>query len=209
MKKRKININWKSELKDICEAIPPEMTTTSICKLVSDFRRDSPFRPKKICRDCGKEFLTFLKQARVCDDCKDKKRQDKKRRCEDQRQYEIEQRKKQNEQAKTTISNKSASPYERFQSLKSLITITDEQKLADLPYDEFLDSIYWDIIRKYKLYESRYTCVLCGKTNTLLNVHHKTYVHRGSEYKNLQDLIVLCSDCHKKVHGIEEENTNE
>jgi hypothetical protein len=36
-----------------------------------------------------------------------------------------------------------------------------------------------------------------------LDVHHLTYERLGHE--NPDDLIVLCSDCHCRVHGIEEQ----
>ena len=33
-----------------------------------------------------------------------------------------------------------------------------------------------------------------------LHVHHKTYVRRGLEWRNLDDLIVLCHACHEEAH---------
>ena len=34
-----------------------------------------------------------------------------------------------------------------------------------------------------------------------LNTHHKTYIHHGEEIDHLEDLIVLCQECHEKEHG--------
>lgn len=42
-----------------------------------------------------------------------------------------------------------------------------------------------------------YKCQLCNREGTM-NVHHKTYERLGEE--QLNDLIVLCQDCHAKFH---------
>lgn len=36
-----------------------------------------------------------------------------------------------------------------------------------------------------------------------LNVHHNSYAHHGQEHKHLEDLVVLCNNCHKKFHNIQ------
>lgn len=66
-------------------------------------------------------------------------------------------------------------------------------------YDIFLRSSYWRCIRKIKLEQAGGKCQICGsKTN--LNVHHNTYAHHYKEHKHLEDLVVLCSDCHSTFH---------
>ena len=67
-----------------------------------------------------------------------------------------------------------------------------------LPYKEFLRSEYWRHVRRFKT--RRAGCAFCGTRRKRLDIHHKTYEHRGDELNHLGDLIVLCGDCHKNRH---------
>lgn len=53
------------------------------------------------------------------------------------------------------------------------------------------------IYRKYNRH-----CSQCGKALQLrdCHVHHKTYDRVGHENDN--DLLLLCHDCHKTIHGV-------
>jgi len=51
------------------------------------------------------------------------------------------------------------------------------------------------------LKRAKYSCQLCNSKDNL-NVHHRTYERRGHELAS--DLIVLCKQCHKTFHGIED-----
>jgi len=53
----------------------------------------------------------------------------------------------------------------------------------------------------YACIEVSHQCSLCANKHSL-NVHHRTYEHKGEEYKNLEDLVVLCKICHQKHHNI-------
>jgi hypothetical protein len=70
----------------------------------------------------------------------------------------------------------------------------------EMPYQIFLRSSYWQIVSEYKKEISGHKCQLCI-SNVQLNTHHNNYKNRGQEYKNLNDLIVLCSKCHSKFHN--------
>lgn len=94
---------------------------------------------------------------------------------------------------------KKSSPSKRFYTMVQFASI-DPGVLQAMPYDEFLQTIYWDIIRGYKLYKAHYKCELCNQ-NGQLHVHHKTYENHGNEHEHLDDLIVLCRDCHAKFHN--------
>lgn len=72
------------------------------------------------------------------------------------------------------------------------------QELKAMDYKDFLKTPEWDKTRKRMLRLAGYRCQLCNKTNTILNVHHKTYDRIGEEFDD--DLIVLCKNCHKKFH---------
>lgn len=73
---------------------------------------------------------------------------------------------------------------------------TKEQYYAEL------QDIRWLNKRKEILELDEYMCRNCGNTNNL-QVHHKTYIDglKAWEYSN-NDLITLCSKCHKQVHGL-------
>lgn len=78
-------------------------------------------------------------------------------------------------------------------------TLCNSIKAMD--YRDFLFTSYWRYVRHIKIRQAKCKCQMCGKKHTLLNIHHKTYIHHGLEHLYLNDLIVLCEKCHKKIHG--------
>lgn len=86
--------------------------------------------------------------------------------------------------------------------VKSLKNSKDKKvkHLFNKPYKTFLKSSYWKEVRLTVLKRDNNTCV-CGNTK-YLQVRHKTYKNHFKEHENLQDLITLCRDCHKKEHDI-------
>jgi 5-methylcytosine-specific restriction endonuclease McrA len=66
-------------------------------------------------------------------------------------------------------------------------------------YAHSLNSEYWKEVRQKILARDR-KCVKCGSV-LFLEVHHKTYIHKGDELEYLEDLILLCSNCHQKEHN--------
>lgn len=70
-----------------------------------------------------------------------------------------------------------------------------EKKFID--YFEWMKSPAWRQIRNRKMKESGYKCELCGSAKNL-HVHHITYENIGHE--PLDDLLVVCNKCHKKLH---------
>jgi 5-methylcytosine-specific restriction endonuclease McrA len=87
---------------------------------------------------------------------------------------------------------------------KGQIEVEEEKnKVAELktmPYKQYLQTEHWQKFRKEALEWADYRCQLCNNGNTTLNVHHRTYENRGNE--SLEDVIVLCKDCHEKFHNI-------
>jgi 5-methylcytosine-specific restriction endonuclease McrA len=65
-------------------------------------------------------------------------------------------------------------------------------------YLAYIDSPEWDQKRRHMLYLANNTCQQCGATDTVLHVHHLTYMRFGHE--NDSDLMVLCESCHKQKH---------
>ena len=54
--------------------------------------------------------------------------------------------------------------------------------------------------REHALCRDKYTCQVCKAKNTRLEVHHIKYRSQGGT-DDLDNLITLCTDCHKKVHS--------
>jgi hypothetical protein len=75
----------------------------------------------------------------------------------------------------------------------------DYAMMANMAYNEFLQTEYWFAVREVVLERDCHECRICGSTNSL-QVHHRTYKNRGQEHNNLTDLITLCRDCHGKFH---------
>ena len=50
------------------------------------------------------------------------------------------------------------------------------------------------------LHRDKYTCQICGKKHTRLEVHHIIYRSQGGT-DDEDNLITLCEDCHEKIHN--------
>ena len=72
-------------------------------------------------------------------------------------------------------------------------------ELNKLPYQQYLQTRHWKMLRSKALKKAKGKCQLCNASGKQLDVHHKTYDRKGKE--KLTDLIVLCHDCHSKFHG--------
>ena len=79
------------------------------------------------------------------------------------------------------------------------------RKQMSLEYNHLLKDKRWWRKRFEIMQRDNWKCSICGADyeTSELNVHHKIY-HQGLmpwEY-NDEDLITLCSECHKKEHNI-------
>jgi len=72
------------------------------------------------------------------------------------------------------------------------------RRLEVMPYDLYLRTEHWQRMRALAIDRYGNACVLCNRTP--IDVHHRTYERRGRE--RLDDLIVLCFDCHARYHRI-------
>lgn len=86
-----------------------------------------------------------------------------------------------------------------FDEMEREITVQTLEFLRDMPYSQFMKSLYWRLVRKEVLSRKGKRCSECNRTNDL-QVHHTTYEHHGMEHRYLNDLVVLCSLCHAKQH---------
>lgn len=76
--------------------------------------------------------------------------------------------------------------------------ITDEFGYYEIDYKAYLQTEHWQKVRRLKFQEIN-KCQLCGSTKRL-EVHHNSYKNLGLEEKHLEDLTVLCHDCHSTFH---------
>lgn len=72
--------------------------------------------------------------------------------------------------------------------------------LKALPYLEYLQSDYWKLIRKCAIEQFGGRCQRCRKPDRQIDVHHSRYLNRGEEYRHLDDLKILCHECHMDAH---------
>jgi hypothetical protein len=74
--------------------------------------------------------------------------------------------------------------------------------MAEKTYYEKLKDPRWQKVRLQAMEKANFCCQMCFDDSTSLNVHHKEYFkgHEPWEY-NLNQLIVLCEDCHKNHHA--------
>jgi len=70
---------------------------------------------------------------------------------------------------------------------------------------EYLKSPLWKRIRQVALDHYGSICGKCGKDG--FDVHHITYKRWGGNEK-IEDLQVLCRDCHSAIHAIERATKN-
>ena len=66
-------------------------------------------------------------------------------------------------------------------------------------YSEKLKSPLWQRRRLEILQRDNFTCVLCGDTETELQINHLKYTGEPHEAPN-EDLETLCKHCHKIKH---------
>jgi len=63
--------------------------------------------------------------------------------------------------------------------------------------DNYRNSYTWKLRCIRTKLRDKHTCQMCSST-TSLEVHHITYVRFRHEHND--DLITLCTSCHKKIH---------
>lgn len=68
-----------------------------------------------------------------------------------------------------------------------------------MDYKEYLKTEHWQEIRELKLQSVNYKCQICN-SNKELNIHHRSYENLYNEQNHLEDLTVLCKECHGLYH---------
>jgi hypothetical protein len=73
-------------------------------------------------------------------------------------------------------------------------------ELRSMDYGQYLQTPEWQSTRLRAIENSQGKCERCGAIQIDLQVHHKNYERVGQELQT--DLMVLCKECHEKVHGL-------
>lgn len=76
---------------------------------------------------------------------------------------------------------------------KVLMFISAEEKLA------YMQTKQWSELKEHRLRIAQNKCEHCGSTNKL-HLHHVTYERLTQEH--IEDVVILCEECHNKVHFI-------
>ncbi len=85
--------------------------------------------------------------------------------------------------------------------LYGLTAIEYRKRLRSLPYEVYLTSDHWIDMKNSALDAANHKCTLCcaSREHYTLCVHHRSFDNLGRE--TLEDLVVLCADCHARHHG--------
>lgn len=74
--------------------------------------------------------------------------------------------------------------------------------IKEMDYYKFLQTPYWKAVSLQAKHKASYRCQLCN-SGKKLQTHHRSYDVHGYEHLNMNELIVLCEECHQKHHDIE------
>lgn len=86
-----------------------------------------------------------------------------------------------------------------IQALNYLISIS-YVGLIPLTYDEYINHSIWKLRRDLYIEHYEGKCQECYLKKKVLHLHHKHYETVLQEEVN--DLVLLCSGCHKKQHNV-------
>lgn len=82
------------------------------------------------------------------------------------------------------------------------IALENEGKTAYVEYQEQLKDYRWKSFRRFVFEVRGKKCEICGATD-YLQVHHLKYRKVKAWEYTVNEVLVVCSSCHKKIHGIE------
>jgi hypothetical protein len=63
----------------------------------------------------------------------------------------------------------------------------------------YYQTAYWKEVRKAVYARDGGKCTNCGSPFNL-HVHHESYAHAHDELEHLEDVVLLCRNCHNKMH---------
>lgn len=72
-------------------------------------------------------------------------------------------------------------------------------RLNRLNYRDYLRTPYWYALASTIKTKAQMRCQLCNSKKEI-QVHHRTYKHKGEEHRHMNDLVCLCDKCHGGFH---------
>jgi len=72
--------------------------------------------------------------------------------------------------------------------------------LKRMPYRLFLESAYWFAVSTVAKSRAGMRCSVCNSADGI-QAHHRTYDNHGYEHSHMNDIVVLCANCHGLFHG--------
>lgn len=106
------------------------------------------------------------------------------------------------------MATKERQPIDNPDSYKYRQAILCRTRMGDVIYSETkmnesdymnLNNGIWTKLRAERLRMDGYVCQKCGDTKNVV-VHHLRYPGVWGE-EELSDLVTLCENCHKEIHG--------
>lgn len=150
-----------------------------------------------------------------CEECELKNKIKQQELREQQKQeYDLKNKQQYEENTKIYINNylnpsnswnENLKPYQRYNEIRNNYSVSWKEiciYIKNMAYKEFLKTPYWKAISWKAKQKANFCCQLCNNSRGL-ETHHRTYETHGMEHANLEDLIVLCHNCHAKFHDKE------
>jgi hypothetical protein len=202
-------MDWKKAILRACKQVPIEVTCTDVYQIVREGLAGRTFT--RTCRLCGTSFESSrsgnLPQYNTCPECTEARREESSEKKRAQQERDDKRKRWAYERKRKAYMDGTGTAAQRFWFMTQFEiapsgSIRRDQQvkaLTAIKYSEFLGTRYWITVRDYKLHKSGHKCGMCGSRKNL-NVHHTTYEHHGNEHDYLDDLIVLCRNCHAKFH---------
>ena len=91
--------------------------------------------------------------------------------------------------------------YDMLMNEQEMDSEWDYKQSIPQSYKEQLNDIRWQAFRLFVLTARGTKCEMCGSTENVIHIHHNRYIFgkKAWEY-TCNDVEVLCSYCHKKIH---------
>lgn len=179
----------------ICKnAVVKKLSKTAFIKTIKECSKNGGF-PEIYCEDC--EIKNKVKQQELLEQQK--------------KEYELRNKQEYEENTNIYINNylnpnnswnERLKPYQRYNEIRNNYSVYWKEiclYIKNMEYKEFLKTPYWKAISWKAKQKANFCCQLCNNSQGL-ETHHRTYESHGMEHANLEDLIVLCHDCHAKFH---------
>jgi hypothetical protein len=77
-------------------------------------------------------------------------------------------------------------------------------RIRGMEYHDYLKTFYWKRIASIVKNRARNKCQVCA-SSYMLQGHHRDYLFKGSEHRNMIEVTCLCGECHQLYHDAEKQ----